>query len=114
MRGWLRSQEDGCRSVMVYLAGAAREAGLSVKIYDAMTKGVGHKEIETKIREFMPHYVATSAITCTLPDALKIMETAKKVAPDITTLLGGIHPTFMNEEIFRLTNSVDFIIKGEG
>jgi len=99
---------------MVYLAGAAREAGLSVKIYDAMTKGVGHKEIETKIREFMPHYVATSAITCTLPDALIIMETAKKVDPCITTLLGGIHPTFMDEEIFRLTNSVDFIIKGEG
>src|SRR3989304_5183406 len=99
---------------MVYLAGAAIEAGLSVKIYDAMTKGVGHKEIETKIRKFMPHYVATSAITCTLPDALIIMETAKKVDPCITTLLGGIHPTFMDEEIFRLTNSVDFIIKGEG
>ncbi|MBI5875626.1 MAG: cobalamin B12-binding domain-containing protein, partial [Deltaproteobacteria bacterium] len=99
---------------MVYLAGAARDAGLKVKIYDAMTKGVGHKEIEAKIKEFKPHYVATSAITCTLPDALKIMETAKKINPDITTLLGGIHPTFMDEEVFRLTGAVDFIIKGEG
>ncbi|MBI3754114.1 MAG: cobalamin B12-binding domain-containing protein [Deltaproteobacteria bacterium] len=98
----------------VYLAGAARDAGLSVKIYDAMTKGVGHKEIEAKIKEFKPHYVATSAITCTLPDALKILETAKKINPNITTLLGGIHPTFMDEEVFRLSASVDFIIKGEG
>lgn len=99
---------------MVYLAGAARNAGLNVQIYDAMTKDVGHKEIEAKIMAFKPHYVATSAITCTLPDALKIMETAKKINPDITTLLGGIHPTFMDEEVFRLTGSVDFIIKGEG
>ncbi|MBI3755873.1 MAG: radical SAM protein [Deltaproteobacteria bacterium] len=99
---------------MVYLAGVARDAGLNVKIYDAMTKGVGHKEIEAKIKEFKPHYVATSAITCTLPDALKIMETTKKINPDITTLLGGIHPTFMDEEVFRLTGAVDFIIKGEG
>lgn len=58
---------------LVYLAGAAREAGLSAKIYDAMTKGVGHKEIKAKIREFKPDYVATSAITCTLPDAVKIL-----------------------------------------
>lgn len=99
---------------MVYLAGAARDAGLSVQIYDAMTKGVGHKEIEAKIKECKPHYVATSAITCTLPDALAIVEAAKKINPNIITLLGGIHPTFMEEEIFRLTNSVDFIIKGEG
>src|SRR3989338_316109 len=99
---------------MAYLAGAARDAGLSVQIYDAMTKGVGHKEIEAKIKECKPHYVATSAITCTLPDALAIVETAKKINPNIITLLGGIHPTFMEEEIFRLTNSVDFIIKGEG
>lgn len=99
---------------MVYLAGAAREAGLFVNIYDAMTKNVGHKEIEAKIKEFMPHYVATSAITCTLPDAIVILETAKKINPSITTLLGGIHPTFMDEEVFRLTDSVDFIIKGEG
>lgn len=99
---------------MVYLAGAARDAGLSVQIYDAMTKGVGHKEIEAKIKECKPHYVATSAITCTLPDALAIVEAAKKINHNIITLLGGIHPTFMEEEIFRLTNSVDFIIKGEG
>ena len=32
----------------VYLAGAAREAGFEPIIYDAMTKGVGFKEIEQK------------------------------------------------------------------
>ncbi|MFZ3072618.1 MAG: radical SAM protein [Thermodesulfobacteriota bacterium] len=98
----------------VYLAGAAREAGFESVIYDAMTKNVGHKEIEGKIRELKPRFVATSAITCTLPDAIKVLETAKAVDPSIVTLLGGIHPTFMYEEVFSLTKSIDFIVRGEG
>jgi anaerobic magnesium-protoporphyrin IX monomethyl ester cyclase len=98
----------------VYLAGSARAAGLEPIIYDAMTKGVGHREIEEKIRELRPHYVATTAITSTLPDALTVLETAKKVSPGITTLLGGVHPTFMYEEVFRLSSNVDFIVRGEG
>ncbi|MCK5236131.1 MAG: cobalamin-dependent protein [Deltaproteobacteria bacterium] len=98
----------------VYLAGAARKAGCDVVVYDAMTKMVGHKEIEEKIREVKPDYVATGAITCTLPDALELLSTAKKVDPSITTLFGGIHPTFMSEEVFSLSNDVDFIVRGEG
>lgn len=98
----------------VYLAGAARAAGLEPVVYDAMTKGVGHAEIEEKIREVKPHYVATSAITCTSPDALLVLETAKKVSPGITTLLGGVHPTFMYEEVFNLSSHVDFVVVGEG
>ncbi len=98
----------------VYLAAAAREAGLTPVVYDAMTKGVTHAEIEEKIKEVKPDYVATGAITCTLPDAIKVLETAKKVHPDAKTLLGGIHPTFMFEEVFGLTSAVDFIVRGEG
>ena len=98
----------------VYLAGAAREAGFESVVYDAMTKNVGHKEIEGKIREVKPRFVATSAITCTLPDAIKVLETAKAIDPSITTILGGIHPTFMYKEVFSLSKSVDFIVRGEG
>jgi anaerobic magnesium-protoporphyrin IX monomethyl ester cyclase len=75
---------------------------------------VGHREIEEKIRELRPHYVATTAITSTLPDALTVLEKAKKVSPRITTLLGGVHPTFMYEEVFHLSSNVDFIVRGEG
>lgn len=99
---------------LVYLAGAAREAGFEPVIYDAMTKGVGHSEIEEKIKECRPDFVATSAITCTLPDALEVLKTAKRVLPQCITLLGGIHPTFMQEEIFGLSSDVDYIVRGEG
>jgi len=100
---------------MVYLTAAAREAGIEVHLYDAMTKGVGHEEINNKIREIDPHYVATTAITCSSPDALEIIINAKKINPQIKTLVGGIHPTFMFEEMFELSRgTLDYVIRGEG
>ena len=100
---------------MVYLTASAREAGLEVYLYDAMTKGVGHDEINEKIREVNPDYVATSAITCSSPDALQIIINTKKINPHITTIIGGIHPTFMFEEMFELSGgTLDYVVRGEG
>ena len=45
---------------LVYLAGAARQAGYHVAIYDAMTKDAGYAEIEQKIRSYKPDFVAAS------------------------------------------------------
>jgi len=99
---------------LVYLAGAARHAGYQVAIYDAMTKNVGYPEIEQKIRTYKPDFVAVSVITCTAPDATLIIELAKKIDPRIRTILGGVHATFMYEEMFSSTSALDFIVRGEG
>lgn len=99
---------------LVYLAGSVREAGAEAFIYDAMTKQVGYDEIGKRIEELKPDYVAVSAITCTSVDATKVLELAKSIDPSIKTIMGGIHPTFMYEELFSLSNSIDFIVRGEG
>jgi anaerobic magnesium-protoporphyrin IX monomethyl ester cyclase len=97
----------------VYLADAVRRAGFEPVIYDAMTKRHGFQEIEERIREEAPAYVATTAITSTTPDALEILNVAKKVNPQIKTIIGGVHPTFLYEEV--LANLyVDYVIKEEG
>jgi len=98
----------------VYLAGAARQAGYHVAIYDAMTKNVGYAEIEQKIRSYRPDFVAVAVITCTSPDAIQILELAKKINPSIITIAGGVHASFMYEEMFRLTSALDFVVRGEG
>lgn len=98
----------------VYLAGATKHSGYETEIYDAMTKNVGYEEIERKIIESRPDFVAVSAITCTSPDAIKVCELAKRINPEIVTIMGGVHASFMYEEIFSLTKAVDFIVRGEG
>lgn len=98
----------------VYLAGALREAGHEPVIYDAMTKFVEYDAIEAQIREVKPQMVCTSAITCTSPDAIMVMELAKRIDPTIITVCGGVHASFMYEEMFSLTDAMDFVVIGEG
>lgn len=98
----------------VYLAGATRNAGFETEIYDAMTKDAGYEEIEKKIRESRPDLVAISVMTCTVPDSVKVIELAKRINPSIKTIMGGVHASFMYEEMFSMTNALDFIIRGEG
>ncbi|MBT1074224.1 B12-binding domain-containing radical SAM protein [Geobacter grbiciae] len=98
----------------VYLAGAARQAGFTASIYDAMTKFHGYPEMERRFRAAGADIVATAAITSTINDAVKTLELAKRVNPHTVTILGGVHPTFCYEEVFRTTGAVDFIVRGEG
>lgn len=99
---------------LVYLAGAARQAKLDVEIYDAMAKGHAYPEIEHRFRESMADYVASTAITATINDAVKTLELAKTIRPDTVTILGGVHPTFMYEEVLTSSAAVDYVVIGEG
>src|ERR1035437_8041027 len=71
---------------LVYLAGAARQAKLDAEIYDAMAKGHAYPEIEHRFCESMADYVASTAITATINDAVKILELAKRIKPDTVTI----------------------------
>ena len=98
----------------VYLAGVARQSGLTAEIYDAMTKDHGYPEIEQRFRGAMADYVASTAVTSTINDAIKTLDLAKKIKPDTVTILGGVHPTFMYEEVLTSSPAVDYIVVGEG
>jgi anaerobic magnesium-protoporphyrin IX monomethyl ester cyclase len=98
----------------VHLAGVARQAGLVAEIYDTMTKDHGYPEIEQRFRGSMADYVATTALTATINDAIKTLELAKSINPDTITILGGVHPTFMYEEVLQSSPAVDYIVCGEG
>ncbi len=99
---------------VVYLAAAARQASLSAEIYDAMARGDGIGEVERRLRDARADYVATSAMTATINAAVTTLELAKSVNPRTVTILGGIHPTFMYEEVLAGSAAVDYIVLGEG
>jgi anaerobic magnesium-protoporphyrin IX monomethyl ester cyclase len=100
---------------LVYLAGAARQAGLVAGIYDAAAKNHGYPEIEMHMREMTADYVASTAMTATINDAVKTLELVKRINPGTVTILGGVHPTFMYEEVLAAAPAVvDYIVIGEG
>ncbi len=97
----------------VYLAGAVRKAGFEPVIYDAMTKRHGHDEIRKRIAIERPAYVASTAITSTVLDALEILKSAKQIDPAVTTIIGGVHPSFLYDDVLQ-NEYVDYVVREEG
>ncbi len=107
---------------LAYLAQVALEAGLEVKIFDAMNKHLTFDDVRAEIERFQPDYVlsldylpVSGAIsTATVPAALRTLAIAHEVNPAIVTILGGPHPTFLYKEILaEPVNPPDFVLRGE-
>ncbi|MFQ6675920.1 MAG: cobalamin-dependent protein, partial [Fidelibacterota bacterium] len=84
---------------LVYLAGAVREAGFDVKIYDAMTKQHTMKKVATELRLMDPDLVAVTSITSSISVAVDVLRCARENNPRVKTILGGVHPTFCYQEL---------------
>jgi anaerobic magnesium-protoporphyrin IX monomethyl ester cyclase len=99
---------------LVYLAGAAREAGFSVEIYDALNKKHGYPEIEAHLCRAAADVVAVSACTATVNEALKTLELARKLNPAVVTVMGGVHASYLYREVLEQNPAVDYVVIGEG
>jgi anaerobic magnesium-protoporphyrin IX monomethyl ester cyclase len=99
----------------VYIAGELQKAGFEVEIYDAMSKFHTFEQIREKIRSTRPDFVGVTAITATINDAIEVLKIAKEELHEVTTLLGGVHPTFCYDEILSNDGQyVDYCVLGEG
>lgn len=99
----------------VYIAGSLRKAGYDAEIYDAMSYFHGYKKIQNRIEISKPDVVATTSITASIYEALKVLKIAKKINSEIVTVIGNVHPTFCWEEILKDNHPiVDYIVRGEG
>lgn len=100
---------------LLYVATAARRAGVEVVLFDAMSRFEGLAEIRAVVEREKPDYVATYSITATAPAALELARTVKEEAPQAIVFAGGVHASFMAEEFLRSSNGdVDFVVRGEG
>jgi anaerobic magnesium-protoporphyrin IX monomethyl ester cyclase len=98
----------------VTIAGSLRRAGYEVDYYDAMGLWHDWPRIQARLLDFAPDLVATTAFTASIVDALRLLDLAKAVNPQVITALGNVHPTFCFEELLALSGSIDYIVRGEG
>lgn len=97
-----------------YLSTSAREAGFIPLVYDSMSLGKNLRDITKKIKEILPDVICLSSITSTYQENLKIAKIAKKINKNIKVIMGGVHPSFMYEDILKNNEEIDFIVLGEG
>lgn len=98
----------------VYIAGTVREHGHTVKIYDAMSYYHDYDRIEQEIREFAPDVIGLTAITASSLACLRVCAIAKQVNPQILTIMGNAHSTFLWREILTEHPECDIVVRGEG
>ena len=100
---------------LLYVAQAARKAGVQPSLYDAMSLFVGWDEIRAELRRRQPRFVASYAITATINACLELGRVVKEEVPSATYVIGGVHPTFMWQELLEDPDSpVDIVVRGEG
>jgi radical SAM superfamily enzyme YgiQ (UPF0313 family) len=103
------------------IAGFIRKKGYLVKIIDAEAENLSPEETAQKIADLNPLLAGiivlgsnpSAASTPKMTAAGETIRALKKIAPQIKTLLGGLHPSALPKRTLS-DEEVDFVCQGEG
>ncbi|NOK60861.1 MAG: magnesium-protoporphyrin IX monomethyl ester anaerobic oxidative cyclase [Chloroflexi bacterium AL-W] len=102
-------------SWVAYIGGTLKKAGYTnLRFVDAMTNHIPDDKLKAAIEANAPDVVLATAITPMIYKAQRTLELVKEVSPDIKTILGGVHPTFMYGQVLTEAPWIDYIVRGEG
>ncbi|MBK5931450.1 magnesium-protoporphyrin IX monomethyl ester anaerobic oxidative cyclase [Halochromatium salexigens] len=100
---------------VAYLAGYLKQGGYTdYHFVDALVDDLDEEQLRVAIREAKADIVATTAMTPMIYTAQRLLQIAKEECPSAITVLGGIHPTFMYQQVFGEAPWIDVIVRGEG
>jgi radical SAM superfamily enzyme YgiQ (UPF0313 family) len=103
-----------CQPLGVLTLGAAlKEAGINVQVVDLAGEGWQPKKLARFIAEGDFTHVGTTVITPFRDIAYSILDIAKTINPDITTLVGGPHVSYNKEIVFSESPNIDIAVSGE-
>ena len=100
----------GVASLAAYVNGR----GYPVKYTDPMIEGTTEEEHLAFLRENDFDIIAMSSTTLQIDYTIRSFELIKNRFPGIVTVLGGVHATLLPEEILEKTDSIDYLVLGEG
>lgn len=98
-----------------YVGGALKTAGFTnIKFVDAMTNYISDEALAKIIEQYQPDVVLATAITPMIYQSQITLKIVKEVCPQAKSIMGGVHPTYMYNEVLDEAPWVDYIIRGEG
>jgi anaerobic magnesium-protoporphyrin IX monomethyl ester cyclase len=101
---------------MLMIGGPLLQDGHSVELIDAAREHLAPREIAARLRVSRPDVVLTGHVgsTSAHPAAIRTLRTIKRALPIVTTVYGGVHPTYHYREILDRHPEVDVVVRGEG
>lgn len=98
---------------ILYLGAVLKGAGYEVSILDAAVKGWYYDKIERWMKKEDPDVVGISTLTTNFSHGMEITRRVKEASPEVKTVVGGYHATFMAEQTLRKFPFVDVVVRGE-
>ncbi len=99
---------------LYYVAALLKEHGQDTEILDWHEMDRTNGVMEKTIMEKKPDVIGFSVLQANRWGAIEIARLAKKVNPKVTTVFGGVSPTFLWEHFLKHFPEIDFIVSGEG
>lgn len=97
-----------------HLAGYLLSNGIDVKIVDDQLFFLEEQNVEQLLSALeKPKIVGLSTLTATSARVYELANQIKRLAPDATVILGGVHVSVLSEEALH-HQSVDLVVRGEG
>ncbi|MFW6124395.1 MAG: B12-binding domain-containing radical SAM protein [Acidobacteriota bacterium] len=96
------------------LAAVLEREGVEVQVVPADILGYRWKDIKQRIKEFNPGILGITTTTENRFDSFKLASLAKKINPEILTVMGGPHVSTAREDTLEQIKDVDIVVVGEG
>jgi len=99
---------------LMYLGAALEDASISVKIIDDDLYQLGFEKVADLASKIDPAVVGVTATTATINNALNHIKSVKNILPNVLTVIGGSHATFVPDETLKSEGALDVVVIGEG
>ena len=99
---------------IMYLASAVLNVGADVRIIDGEVDNLSLEELVEETIALKPDIVGITGTTPEYSAVKFVAEGVKKLAPNVTTVIGGAHATHVPWEIADEVNGVDYVVVFEG
>ncbi|TEB05787.1 Ribosomal protein S12 methylthiotransferase RimO [Pelotomaculum schinkii] len=112
-KDWLKPPVGSPPLGLLYIAAYLVSRGYKVKVLDIMRKKIKKSEFIGFLEQEQPKIVGLVVFSEATVSVFEFCSSAKEWNPNVITVLGGPHVTFMDEETLQ-HEAVDIIVRGEG
>ncbi len=99
---------------IAYLGAVAEKEGHEVNVIDCQAEHLTVDTFRQRISKESPDVVGVTSTTLLYNSAKNILEAAKAEHPNATTMIGGSHVTFWDENALNECPAIDVIVRREG
>ena len=99
---------------IAYLGAVAEQAGHEVNVIDCQAEHLTVEGFKDRISQQSSDVIGVTSTTLLYNQAKRILTAAKEAHPNATTMIGGSHVTFWDENALNECPAIDVIVRREG